>query len=100
MASLGRVTFLVDGVYTENDLSEFKLKICVKDTGIGIPADKIDKVFERFVKLNSFIKGTGLGLAICRVIVERLGGVIGVESKEGEGSRFWFRIPRSEKIEK
>ena len=36
----------------------------VKDTGIGIPADKIDKVFERFVKLNSFIKGTGLGLAI------------------------------------
>ena len=72
----------------------------VKDTGIGIPADKIDKVFERFVKLNSFIKGTGLGLAICRVIVERLGGVIGAESKEGEGSRFWFRIPRSEKIEK
>ena len=76
------------------------IKIYVKDTGIGIPADKIDKVFERFVKLNSFIKGTGLGLAICRVIVERLGGVIGVESKEGEGSRFWFRIPRSEKIEK
>lgn len=70
----------------------------VKDTGIGIPADKIDKVFERFVKLNSFIKGTGLGLAICRVIVERLGGVIGVESKEGEGSRFWFRIPSQRKL--
>ena len=65
----------------------------VKDTGIGIPADKTDKVFERFVKLNTFIKGTGLGLAICRIIVERLGGVIGVESKEGEGSCFWFRIP-------
>lgn len=64
----------------------------VKDTGIGIPADKIDKVFERFVKLNSFIKGTGLGLAICRVIVERLGGVIGAESKEGEGSCFWFKF--------
>ncbi len=77
-----------------------KYTFYVKDTGIGIPADKIDKVFERFVKLNSFIKGTGLGLAICRVIVERLGGVIGVESKEGEGSHFWFRIPRSEKIEK
>ena len=65
----------------------------VKDTGIGIPADKIDKVFERFVKLNSFIKGTGLGLAICRVIVERLGGVIGAESKKKEkvlvsGSKF------------
>ena len=52
------------------------------------------------VKLNSFIKGTGLGLAICRVIVERLGGVIGAESKEGEGSCFWFKIPRTEKIEK
>lgn len=72
----------------------------VKDTGIGIPADKTDKVFERFVKLNSFIKGTGLGLAICRIIVERLGGVIGVDSKEGEGSCFWFRIPMREIIVK
>lgn len=72
----------------------------VKDTGIGIPADKTDKVFERFVKLNSFIKGTGLGLAICRIIVERLGGVIGVNSKEGEGSCFWFRIPIREIIVK
>lgn len=65
----------------------------VKDTGIGIPEDKMDEVFERFVKLDSFAKGTGLGLAICRVIVERLQGVIGVDSKEGEGSCFWFRIP-------
>lgn len=72
----------------------------VKDTGIGIPADKTDKVFERFVKLNSFIKGTGLGLAICRIIVERLGGVIGVDSKEGESSCFWFRIPMREIIVK
>lgn len=72
----------------------------VKDTGMGIPADKTDKVFERFVKLNSFIKGTGLGLAICRIIVERLGGVIGVDSKEGEGSCFWFRIPIREIIVK
>lgn len=65
----------------------------VKDTGIGIPADQTDKVFERFVKLNPFAKGTGLGLAICRVIIERLNGVIGVDSKEGEGSCFWFKIP-------
>lgn len=65
----------------------------VKDTGIGIHEDKMDQVFERFVKLNTFIKGTGLGLAICRVIVERFGGTIGVNSKEGEGSCFWFRIP-------
>ena len=64
-----------------------------KDTGMGIAADKLELVFERFVKLNAFVKGTGLGLAICRVIVERLGGAIGVDSKEGEGACFWFRIP-------
>ena len=65
----------------------------VQDTGVGIAPDKVEQVFERFVKLNAFAKGTGLGLAICRVIVERLGGTIGVDSKPGEGSRFWFRIP-------
>lgn len=64
-----------------------------RDTGIGIAPDKINTVFERFVKLNVFVNGTGLGLAICRVIIERLGGTIGVDSKEGEGSCFWFRIP-------
>ena len=64
-----------------------------KDTGMDIAADKLELVFERFVKLNAFVKGTGLGLAICRVIVERLGGAIGVDSKEGEGACFWFRIP-------
>ena len=71
----------------------------VKDTGIGIPSDQTQKVFERFIKLNSFAKGTGLGLSICRVIIERLGGVIGVESKEGEGSCFWFRIPMKRVID-
>lgn len=75
------------------DETKDEIYFYVKDTGIGIPADKMDAVFERFVKLNSFAKGTGLGLAICRMIVERLGGVIGAESKEGEGSCFWFRIP-------
>ena len=64
-----------------------------KDTGMGIAADKLELVFERFVKLNTFVKGTGLGLAISRVIVERLGGTIGVDSEEGEGACFWFRIP-------
>ena len=76
-------------------ISEAKDKIYFfcKDTGMGIAADKLELVFERFVKLNVFVKGTGLGLAICRVIVERLGGAIGVDSKEGEGACFWFRIP-------
>ena len=68
-----------------------ELYFFVKDTGIGIPADQAGKVFERFVKLNTFIKGTGL--VICRVIIERLGGTIGVETREGKGSCFWFRLP-------
>ncbi|WP_294592200.1 ATP-binding protein [uncultured Bacteroides sp.] len=75
------------------DAEAHEIFFYVKDTGIGIPADQKDKVFERFVKLNTFAKGTGLGLAICRVIIERLNGVIGVDSKEGEGSCFWFKIP-------
>lgn len=73
--------------------AEREIYFYVKDTGIGIPAAQKEKVFERFIKLDLFAKGTGLGLSICRVIIERLGGVIGVESKEGEGSCFWFRIP-------
>ena len=68
------------------------LRFYVKDTGCGIPADKIDSVFGRFVKLNSFQQGTGLGLSICKTIVEKLGGEIGVESEEGKGTLFWFTI--------
>lgn len=69
------------------------LKFFVKDTGCGIPEKDLDNVFQRFVKLNSFIQGTGLGLSICSSIVEQFGGEIGVDSKEGEGSCFWFTHP-------
>lgn len=74
-------------------VSENELKFYVRDTGIGIPADKIDSIFDRFVKLNSFITGTGLGLPVCKCLVEQLHGVIGVESEEGKGSCFWFTHP-------
>lgn len=65
----------------------------VTDTGCGIPADKADSVFGRFVKLDSFVQGTGLGLSICQTIVHHMGGKIGVNSEEGKGSTFWFTLP-------
>ena len=77
--------------HLKEDTSE--IEFSVADTGMGIEPDKVDRVFDRFVKLNSFSKGTGLGLSICRSIIEHLGGTIGVESEMGTGSRFWFTHP-------
>ena len=72
------------------------LRFYVRDTGMGIPKNKIKTVFDRFVKLNSFVHGTGLGLSICKSLVEQMGGTNGVESEEGEGSCFWFTYPYQE----
>ena len=70
-----------------------KIKFYVRDTGMGIPEEKQKSVFERFVKLNTFVQGTGLGLSICKSIVSQMGGEIGVDSTEGIGSCFWFTHP-------
>ena len=59
----------------------------------SFPSEKQAEIFKRFVKLDSFTNGTGLGLAICQTIVRKLGGEIGVLSKEGKGSTFWFTLP-------
>ena len=65
----------------------------VSDTGCGMSAEQCEHVFERFVKYNTFIQGTGLGLSICKMIIEKLGGEIGVQSESGKGSVFWFTLP-------
>ena len=71
------------------------LRVWVRDTGKGIPADRCDdRLFERFVKVDDFVEGTGLGLSICRSLAASLGGMVGVESKEGEGSLFWVKIKK------
>ncbi len=70
-----------------------KVTIWVRDTGKGIPEDKLEQVFERFFKVDEFIPGAGLGLSLCRVMAFSLGGNVTVESKLGEGSTFKVEIP-------
>ena len=75
------------------EMRENELYFYVTDTGCGIPKDKQQNIFGRFVKLNSFTQGTGLGLSICKTLMDHMGGRIGVESEEGKGSTFWFTLP-------
>ena len=69
------------------------LKFFVRDTGIGIPKNKMKEIFHRFTKLNTFIQGSGLGLSICEMIVHKLGGRIWVDSEIDRGTCFWFTVP-------
>ena len=75
------------------DITEETVDIYVKDTGIGIPKEKQQAVFERFNKLDEFAQGTGLGLAICQVIIKRFGGEIRLQSEKGKGSCFTIALP-------
>lgn len=87
-------------IYVEKEFCPNKkkliLKFNVRDTGIGIPINKQNQLFQSFSQLHSSINrkygGTGLGLSICKKLVELMGGAIGVESSEGEGSNFYFTL--------
>ena len=73
--------------------------VTVTDTGLGIPPEDLDRVFEKFYRVRRYernARGTGLGLNLCRNIVEQVHqGRIGVDSRLGEGARFWFSVPAS-----
>ena len=69
------------------------VRVFVEDSGRGIPPDRLEKIFERFYKVDSFTQGAGLGLSICRTIIERMGGSLVVSSRLKEGSRFTACLP-------
>ncbi len=88
----GRVT-----VGVENDDTTRSVLVTIADTGLGIPPDAIDKIFDKFYRIENYkrvAKGTGLGLNLVKHIVETVhGGRVGVTSQVGMGSKFWFTIP-------
>jgi len=90
----GEIEVSVEG--GEAEPGKARLRFSVRDTGIGIPADKRRNLFRSFTQLDSSTTrrygGTGLGLSICRSLAEMMGGEIGVEGEEGRGSRFWFTV--------
>ncbi|MBU6367214.1 MAG: hypothetical protein KJT01_13460 [Gemmatimonadetes bacterium] len=90
----GRVTLSARVLPAETDGGPAWVRVAVADTGPGIPAADLPRLFERFWQAPRLLRaGSGLGLFIARGIVEAHRGTIGVDSIEGEGSTFWFTVP-------
>lgn len=77
----------------QTDLKINQLTICITDTGIGIPPDKQEFVFERFAKVDTFSKGTGLGLSLARLSMQRMGGSLVLDNHYEDGCRFILTLP-------
>jgi len=90
----GRIDIRVESIDTSDDRATIRL--AVTDTGIGIPADKLDLIFEKFTQADGSMTrrygGTGLGLTIVKQLIEMMGGSVGVESRENHGSTFWIEL--------
>jgi PAS domain S-box-containing protein len=99
----GEILIRVQTISSSN--KNYQLRFEIEDTGIGIPTDRVDGLFEPFTQADTSVTrrygGTGLGLSICKKLVEMMGGNIGVKSQPGRGSLFWFtvllhRLPNAE----
>ena len=88
------VKFTTSGSITLGyDIEGDQVRIWVKDTGRGVAESDLERIFERFVKIDEYVPGTGLGLSVVKSHVSHLGGTVGVESELGKGSRFWVLLP-------